>query len=120
MSAIDRVKELLATASPGPWTWRTGAAIDKETGDKGHDPVVLDAHGNISGGPLIILSGQWEDDARDKSNVSLASLAPDLANLTAQMHEVLVTSTAGDYEQGEKVRAVFRAAEEFQEKYGND
>ena len=42
----------------------------------------------------------------------------DLANLAAQLHEALVTSTAGDYEQGEKVRAVFRVAEEFMEKYG--
>ena len=75
MTALDKLRELDAAASPGPWTWKTGESIDAEQGDKGHDSVVLDAKGNSSGGPLIILSGVWEDDERDRVNVSLASLA---------------------------------------------
>ena len=92
---LDKLRSLTEQASPGEWTWRTGESFDKEWGDKGHGAAVLDAEGNIEGGPLIILSGELDDDERDRANIRLASLVKHLLPLAKALEGLAVAKNHG-------------------------
>ena len=83
---LDKLRSLTEQASPGEWTWRTGESFDNEWGDKGHGAAVLDAEGNIEGGPLILFSGDEDDDERGRANIRLASLVKHLLPIAEVVH----------------------------------
>jgi hypothetical protein len=86
MTAPDRLREMVAEATPGPWEWLTDGSENEATppapgyvGDLVHDrTLVLWAHGVHTEGYVCI---------DNSSDARLIALAPEMAALLADMGE---------------------------------